>query len=120
MRSWDASTKSWETWRATAGPSRERGPALVNAVLSGVRDYLMSHGGAACGTGPRRVYSDGFRRFIVRLADAGQPGQGKTVEELASAAGVPLGTLKDWLSVPRGRRLPASRLLGPCPADRRA
>lgn len=87
--------------RGRPRPPANSAPARVNAVLSRVRDYLMSHGGAVCGTGPRRVYSDGFRRLIVSLADAGQPGQGMTVEELASAAGVPLGTLKDWLSVPR-------------------
>jgi len=29
--------------------------------------------------------------------DPGQPGEGLTVEELAEIAGVPLGTLKDWL-----------------------
>lgn len=70
-------------------------------VVGRVRDHLMSHGGAVCGTGPRRVYSDGFRRFIVGLADPGEPGHDLTVDELASSVGVPLGTLKDWLSGPR-------------------
>ncbi len=86
-------------------PPRESGPRPDVAVRDEVRDYLMSHCGAACHTGLRQVYSVGYRRFVVGLREPGSPGEGMTVEELGVACGVPLGTLKDWLRP--GRKAPS-------------
>lgn len=72
----------------------------IGATLRAVRDFLMEHPGAVTGRGARRHYSDGFRRFVVGLAGPGAVAEPLTVEQLADAAGVSLGTLKDWLRVP--------------------
>ena len=79
-----------------ATPPPTVGPAFV-AALKAVRDHLRAHPGSACENAGRCRYSDSFRRFVVQLVDPGQPGEGLTVEELADVAGVPLGTLKNWL-----------------------
>lgn len=79
-------------------------PNVEGAVLHAVCDYLMAHPGAAYGTGERRTYTDDFRRFVVGLTAPGQPGEGGSGAELAHAAGVPLGTLKDWLRLPASPR----------------
>lgn len=75
----------------------------IEEVLMAVRDYLFGHPGAICGTGERRTYSDDFRRFVVGLADPGQPAEGKSTAALAFASGVPLGTLREWLRLPHDR-----------------
>ncbi len=77
-------------------PLSTAGPAFV-AALKAVRDFVVAHPGSAGENTGRRRYSDSFRSFVVRLVDPGQPGEGLTVDELAEVAGVPLGTLKDWL-----------------------
>ena len=69
-----------------------------------IQRYIMANPGSACGTGERSVYSDGFRRFVVGLAAPGQPGEAMSTAELASACGLPLGTLKDWLRPQRENR----------------
>jgi hypothetical protein len=80
--------------RPTSAPSPE---SVILRVTMAVRDYAMTHAGAVCWGGERSVYSDGFRRFIVGLADPGQPGEGMSTADLTFATGVPLGTLKEWL-----------------------
>ena len=70
------------------------------AVLRAVRDFLMEHPGAVAGRGVRRSYSDELRRFVVGLTAPGAVAQSLTVEQLADAAGVSAGTLKDWLRMP--------------------
>ena len=65
-------------------------------VLMAVRNYIVANPGSACGPGERCVYSDDFRRFVVGLVAPGRPGEGMSTAHLASATGVPLGTLKDW------------------------
>lgn len=65
------------------------------SIAACVRDYLMSHPGSVCGDGPRRAYSDDFRRFIVCLDGADR----MSVADLSEATGVPTGTLKDWFGV---------------------
>jgi hypothetical protein len=86
---------------APAGrPLTETSEAAVGAVIRAVRDFLMEHPGAVAGRGPRRSYSDGLRRFIVGLAAPGGAAESLTVEQLADAAGVALGTLKEWLRLP--------------------
>lgn len=86
---------------APAGrPSPEPSEAVTVAVLRAVRDFLMEHPGAVAGRGARRSYSDDFRRFVVGLATPDAIAQSLTVEQLADAAGISVGTLKDWLRVP--------------------
>lgn len=91
-------------------------PKTTGAALAAVRDYLMAHPGAVCGPGMRRVYSHGFRRFVVGLAAPGQPGERLSVTELAEVTGVPLGTLKDWLRIPSERRSSPTTQDDPQPA----
>ena len=86
-----------ETRRAEDDSSN---PTLENArfeVACRVRDYLAHHPGAAERSEKRTTYSDAFRRFVLELRSPGQPGADLTVETFASACGVPLGTIKDWL-----------------------
>ena len=82
-------------------PGRPR-PSVSNqctleAVRIAVNAFLRAHPGAVCENGSRCVYSDGWRRFVVGLLDAGQPGHGMSIADLAVATGVRLGTLKTWL-----------------------
>lgn len=74
--------------------------AATVAVLRAVRDFLMEHPGAVTGTGDRRRYSDGLRRFVAGLVAPGAVAESLTVLQLADTAGVSQGTLKDWLRVP--------------------
>jgi hypothetical protein len=86
---------------APAGrPSPEPSEAVAVAVLQAVRDFLMEHPGAVAGRGARRRYSDELRRFVVGLTGPGAVAASLTVEQLADAAGVPPGTLKEWLRTP--------------------
>lgn len=81
-------------------PPSEPSDDASAAVLRAVRDFLMEHPGAVAGRGSRRRYSDDFRRFVVGLAAPGAVAEALTVEQLAEAAGVPPGTLKEWLRIP--------------------
>lgn len=85
--------------RPPSEPSAASDEATV-AVLRAVRDFLMEHPGAVAGREPRRRYSDRFRRLVVGLAAPGAVAESLTVSQLALAAGVSQGTLKDWLRVP--------------------
>lgn len=74
--------------------------AATVTVLRVVRDFLMAHPGAVAGSGPRRRYSDEFRRLVVGLVAPGAVAESLTIDQLADATGVSLGTLKDWLRRP--------------------
>ena len=69
------------------------------AVVKAVRDYAIAHPGSVNGNKERRTYTDAFRRFVVGLMDPGKPGEHMHINEMVEASGVPLGTLKDWLSI---------------------
>ncbi|MBW1880453.1 MAG: hypothetical protein JRI25_16925 [Deltaproteobacteria bacterium] len=56
--------------------------------------YLMEHPGAVHRSPQRTRYSDGFRCFVLELAEHSSDLE---LAELADAIEVPLGTLKDWL-----------------------
>ena len=72
------------------------------AVLMAFRDFALLSLGIA--KGERCAYSDDFRRFVVGLVAPGQAAERMTVEKLASTCAIPVGTLKDWLRVPKPAR----------------
>lgn len=75
-------------------------------VCLAVRRFLEAHPGAHVTRRKRDGYSPSFRRFILRLRRRGAAGQTLPLPTFAEATGVPLDTLRDWLS---GRRTsPAS------------
>ncbi len=76
-------------------PSRDN----QNSLILAMRDYLMDNPGAVNGSGKRRTYNDGFRRFVLEQMKEGSPGSTFTIEQMSEATGVPLGTLKTWLVV---------------------
>ena len=73
------------------------------AVSLSIQDYLKHHPGSAYIERERHYYLDHFRRFIVGLVEAGQPGEGLSVAQLAQASGIPLGTLKSWFGQPTSK-----------------
>jgi hypothetical protein len=83
--------------RPAAAPERDTN---FTVVCCRVRDYVIEHPGTVSGHGARRSYSDAFRAFVLDLAAPGQPAADLTLEQLAEASGVPLGTLKDWRRLP--------------------
>lgn len=91
-------------------------PKTREGVLVAVRDYLIAHPGAVLGGGVRKVYSDGFRRFVLGLQAPSQPGERLSEAELADAVGIPFGTLKDWLRIPTLRPAPPPADSPPEPA----
>ena len=66
-------------------------------VIKRVRDFLMDHPGVVEGRGERRRYHDSFRCFVLDLIGPDGPGADLTIDQAASAIGVPIGTLKQWL-----------------------
>ncbi len=77
--------------RADVTPSEDA--ELARAVLA----YVLEHPGCADRGPTRQRYADGFRRHVVELRARHQD---VDLEAFARATLVPLGTLKDWLSVP--------------------
>lgn len=65
-------------------------PDLAGAAL----EFLYAHPGSVEGAGPRRRYSDAFRRFLLDLLATHRD---VSVADFATAVRVPLPTLKDWL-----------------------
>lgn len=70
-----------------------RAPSIEARILR----FLMNHPGAVTTGRSRRHYSDGFRRFIVKLR-ADHPDVDRSA--FARAAQVPLPTLKQWERLP--------------------
>lgn len=86
--------------RAPGRPAKEQPaapPDGAGEVTRSVLAYVMEHPGCVDRGAERKRYSTSFRRFVLRLRveHASLP-----VERFADAAGVPLGTLKDWLREP--------------------
>jgi hypothetical protein len=71
-------------------PPREQTASVTEQVLS----FVMQHPGSVTQQAQRRRYSDAFRCFILELCERNRH---VSLEAFASAAKVPLGTLKDWL-----------------------
>jgi hypothetical protein len=86
--------------RAPGRPAKERPAAASNAgspVMRAVLEYVMKHPGSVDRAAERQHYSDSFRRFVVELRTTHET---LDLVAFADAAGVPLGTLKDWLRAP--------------------
>lgn len=65
--------------------------AQLLQVSQRIQDFLMRNPGSARFCGGRYSYTDGFRQFIVSLAE-----EGLSVAQLAEASQVPMPTLKLW------------------------
>jgi len=65
------------------------------ALAHQVRDFVFDHPGCVSGSSLRRRYSDRFRLFVL---DQCEEQRDVPLEVLSEVIGVPLGTLKDWLS----------------------
>lgn len=98
-------------------PTFSTPPVEAQEVLSATLDFLMDHAGAVCGQGERRIYSDGFRRFVIDLTAPGRPGAGLAIAALAENTRIPLGTLKDWLRMPDTQPTPEPEARPPQTAD---
>lgn len=87
--------------------SPDEGVQVTRAVLA----YVMKHPGCVDRGAERQRYGDDFRRFVLELS-AEYSALG--LDAFAEAAGVPLGTLKDWLRAPAGEsEAPSSAALAP-------
>ncbi|MFH1464309.1 MAG: hypothetical protein ABIO70_07970 [Pseudomonadota bacterium] len=69
--------------------------ADLTPILRACRDFVYDHPGAVEDQGVRRRYTDRFHHFILDLAQAHLE---VPLPLFADAAGVPLGTLRDWLA----------------------
>jgi hypothetical protein len=67
-------------------------------VLTAVRYYQESHVDAIRTRDGRRVFSDGYRRFVTALAGPGKPGEGMPLALLAWTVSVPQPVLEAWLN----------------------
>jgi len=75
-------------------------PDKALELCAAVRDFLLEHPGAATRTARRHHFQDSFRSFVVGLFAPGAVADGLSVDKASRALGVPMGTLKDWLSAP--------------------
>lgn len=73
--------------------SSDNAAEVTRAVLA----YVMTHPGCVDRGAERQRYADDFRRFMVELRAKHAT---LALDAFADAAGVPLGTLKDWLREP--------------------
>lgn len=94
--------------RPAAPPSASSDDRLLPVSIA-CFEYLGRHPGSFRIHHERRVYSDGFRRFVLALLNPGEPGEALSTEELSLASSVPLGTLKDWLRAGFGVPTPAGQ-----------
>lgn len=91
--------------------SPDEGAQVTRAVLA----YVMKHPGCVDRGAERQRYGDDFRRFVIDLSiKHGALG----LDGFAEAAGVPLGTLKDWLRAPDSEsEVPSRDVPAPAPAS---
>jgi hypothetical protein len=69
-------------------------------LFRATRDFLMDTPGVVSGGPLRRQYHESFRGFVLAQRVEGKPGARLSVEQVADTVGVPLGTLKNWISPP--------------------
>jgi hypothetical protein len=90
---------------AVVEESRQAPPA--ERIHHAVRGFAGHHRDAISDTGGHRTYSDDFRDFVLEMMGPGEPGEGMSPAEMASATGVvPLEILEDWLRSQAGRGTP--------------
>jgi len=82
--------------RPAAAVEPEARTSEAEKITRDVLCFVMTHPGCVHGYGERQRYGDSFRRFVLELRaqHAGVP-----LDDFASYAEVPLGTLKSWLSM---------------------
>ena len=83
--------------RPASQPATTSG-AFTDVVVAAYK-FVLRHPGSACYTGERRTYADDYRCFIVGLVAPGQPAEDMSLEAFSQACDVPLGTLKEWLTL---------------------
>ena len=94
--------------------SPDQGAQVTRAVLA----YVMKHPGCVDRGAERQRYGDDFRRFVLELS---VEHSALGLDGFAEAAGVPLGTLKDWLRAPAGpSEVPSKDAPVPVPASAEA
>jgi hypothetical protein len=76
-------------------------PGNGEAVSRAVLGFVMAHPGCVHGRGERQRYGDDFRRFVVGLR---AEHRALSVEDFATSAAVPVGTLRSWLASPSSDR----------------
>jgi hypothetical protein len=85
----------------TPGRPTKESPAMVSDSSAGVTRavlaYVMQHPGCVDRGAERQRYADSFRRFVLDLWTLHDT---LALAAFAEAAGVPLGTLNDWLRKP--------------------
>lgn len=91
--------------------SPDDGAQVTRAVLA----YVMKHPGCVDRGAERQRYGDDFRRFVIELS---VEHSALGLDAFAEAAGVPLGTLKDWLRAPAGEsEAPSRDVPAPAPTE---
>lgn len=99
-------------------PGRSPRPADEKAeldLLVAVREFLMEHPGCVESRESRRVYHPSYRDFVLGELGPGGAAESLTHERAALLLGIPLGTLKDWLAVPK--QVPTSSAESPTAGD---
>ena len=62
--------------------------------------FLIEHPGCVTTRGRRRRYADGYRRFVLELAEQRGEQSEVALDDFARAVAVPLPTLREWLRAP--------------------
>jgi len=70
----------------------------LRGIHQAILKFIYDHPGCVSGGSERRRYSDGFRCLVLDLAAEHHD---MSLDDLAEAVNIPLGTMKDWL---RGER----------------
>jgi len=89
--------------RPSAAAQPERALGDSEAVSRAVLGFVMAHPGCVHGHGERQRYGDAFRRFVVGLRTEHEA---LSLEDFATSAAVPLGTLRSWLGAASTETLP--------------
>ena len=87
--------------RPCGRPAQPNAPAMpasdAGGITAAVLSYVLQHPGCARACGERQGYSDKFRHFIVQLRTGHDD---LALEDFSLQCGIPLGTLKPWLTQP--------------------
>lgn len=92
--------------RPTRAPPESTATPPDETITRAVLRYVMQHPGCVHGHDQRQHYSDGFRHFIINLRTEHEH---VALDHFATAADVPLGTLKSWTALATQSTAPASK-----------